>query len=143
MAQLFIYDADGNSVPVGPDNPVPTTGGGGGGMEPADITGAAPVTVTDNGDGTVTIGVTTGTTAGTVATGNHTHAASAITSGTLDAARIPTLAVSKVSGLQDQLDALDRQADHVEVDGTDLATLTASVTAIRDALVAAGLMAAA
>jgi hypothetical protein len=38
----------------------------------------------------------TGTTASTVALGNHTHAASAITSGELAEARIPTLSASKI-----------------------------------------------
>lgn len=51
-------------------------------MEPTDIVGAAPATVTDNGDGTVTVGVEMGTTADTAAVGNHTHTI-ASTTGTL------------------------------------------------------------
>src|SRR5690606_41867571 len=47
--------------------------GGGGGMEPADLVGDPPITVTDNGDGTATISVAVGTGSGQVAAGNHNH----------------------------------------------------------------------
>ena len=39
-----------------------------------------------------------------LAPASHTHAASAVTSGKFDAARIPTLEISKISGLQSALD---------------------------------------
>jgi hypothetical protein len=42
----------------------------------------------------------TGTTAGTVATGDHTHDASAITAGTLDAARLPTPGTTTLGGVK-------------------------------------------
>jgi hypothetical protein len=48
-----------------------TTGSGSG--EIVSVTGVAPIVSTDDGAGHVQIEVTTGTTAGTVATGNHTH----------------------------------------------------------------------
>jgi hypothetical protein len=43
-------------------------------MQPADIKATAPVSSTDNGDGTVTIAVAVGTASNQVAAGNHTHA---------------------------------------------------------------------
>ncbi len=49
-----------------------TTGSGGG--EIVSVTGVAPIVSTDDGMGHVQIEVTTGTTAGTVAAGDHTHA---------------------------------------------------------------------
>lgn len=42
----------------------------------------------------------TGTTAGTVATGDHTHDASAITAGTLDAARLPAPGTTTLGGVK-------------------------------------------
>lgn len=90
MAYVYFKNAAGEDVYVSAENPLPVSGAGGGGMEPTDITATAPATATDNGDGTVTVGVTTGTTAGTVATGNHTHTADDIESGTLAIARVPT-----------------------------------------------------
>jgi len=42
-------------------------------MEPADLVGDPPITVTDNGDGTATISVAVGTGSGQVAAGNHNH----------------------------------------------------------------------
>jgi len=53
--------------------------------------------------GAGTSSLTIGTTASTAAAGNHTHDAAAIASGTLDAARIPTLAQSKVTNLATDL----------------------------------------
>src|SRR5690606_24771010 len=75
-----------------------------------------------NTDGVLSIAVGTG--ANQVAAGNHTHsqyaavshehAAGDITSGTLNAARIPTLDQSKVSGLATALSDLDRVAAYVD-----------------------------
>lgn len=101
MSQLYIFDAAGNSVPVGPDNPVPTSGGGaGGGMEPADITGDAPITVADNGDGTATVGVTVGTSSASVASGDHGHS------------------IASVSGLQSALDGKSDTSHAHTIDST-------------------------
>ena len=70
-------------------------------MEPADISAVAPATWDEE---TSSIGVTVGTSAGSVAAGNHVHAAGDVTSGTFAAARIPSLAISKVTNLQSELD---------------------------------------
>lgn len=48
---------------------------------------------------------------------NHTHSAANITSGTLHANRIPTLAISKVSGLQDALDETVKTSGNQAVAG--------------------------
>ena len=176
MAEIrWFKGGDGSLVTVSAENPLPVSGVGG--MEPADILAELPAEITDNGDGTVTVSVNVGTSAGTVAAGNHnhsgvyapvshnhdsdyaaiahdhdsdyaavshTHDAADVVSGTLDAARIPTLAQSKVSGLTTALADLDRVAANVgDADPTSLETVAASVDAIRDALVAAGLMASA
>ena len=52
----------------------------------------------------------------------HKHAAADVTSGTFDAGRIPTLAVSKVTGLQAALDGKAASADlDSKADASDLA----------------------
>lgn len=56
------------------------------------------------------------------AASGHKHAAGDIASGTLDAVRIPALAVSKITGLQGVLDGKAAQAD--------LTALEARVTAL-------------
>lgn len=48
---------------------------------------------------------------------SHTHAAGDIASGTLSTARIPSLAISKITGLQDALDALSARLDTLEGGG--------------------------
>lgn len=70
-------------------------------MTPADISATAPATWDET---TSTIGVDVGSGASQVAAGDHVHAAGDVTSGTFAAARIPSLPVSKVSGLQADLD---------------------------------------
>lgn len=45
---------------------------------------------------------------------NHKHDAGDIDSGTLAAARIPTLSLSKVTGLSDRLDAIEARLDAIE-----------------------------
>lgn len=65
-------DGDGNPTTVTTTTPLPVTGaGGGGGMTPDDISADAPATWDAE---TATIGVAVGTSAGTAAAGNHTHA---------------------------------------------------------------------
>lgn len=46
-----------------------------------------------------------------LAPASHTHAASAVTSGTFEAARIPTLSISKISGLQSELNSKLESSD--------------------------------
>lgn len=74
---------DGESVPVSTDNPLPTSGGGGG-MAPDDITAVAPATWDPE---TATIGVAVGTTAGTVAAGNDSR----LSQGAANVATVRTL----------------------------------------------------
>lgn len=57
---------------------------------------------------------------------SHTHAAADITSGTLAAARIPTLAISKVSGLQAALDSTVKTSGNQAVSG--IKTFSSHVT---------------
>lgn len=45
---------------------------------------------------------------------DHKHDAGDIDSGTLAAARIPTLSLSKVTGLSDRLDAIEARLDAIE-----------------------------
>lgn len=72
MGFLYYKGPNGELVEVSGDNPLPVTGGGGaGGMTPDDISADAPATWDAE---TATIGVAVGTSAGTVAAGNHTHA---------------------------------------------------------------------
>ena len=63
----------------------------------------SPVTTS----GTITANVSYGTTAGTAAEGNHTHAASAITSGVLDYARMAHVAQVNLFGDDETLNAGD------------------------------------
>lgn len=53
-------------------------------------------------------------TADSAAAAGHKHAAGDIDSGTFSTARIPNLAISKVTGLQDALDALSARLEAVE-----------------------------
>src|SRR5690606_2108092 len=61
----------------------------------------------------------------------HKHAAADITSGTFDAARIPTLAAAKVSGLQAALDGKAADGDlAAKADASALTDLTGRVEAL-------------
>ena len=71
------------------------------------------------------------------ADGGHKHAAADITSGTLDAARIPALAVGKITGLQDALDGKQASGNYAtaaqveaKADQAALDALEARVTAL-------------
>lgn len=70
---------------------------------------------------TTTSGVLTtgsfGTTAGTFAEGNHTHAASAITSGTLDAARLPTPGTTTLGGVKRNTGSAGQYVNGIDTDG--------------------------
>lgn len=80
-------------------------------MTPEEISADAPATWDA---GTATIGVAVGTGSSEVAAGDHSHAAADVSSGTFAAARIPALAISKVTGLQAALDALSDRLDALE-----------------------------
>lgn len=91
-------------------------------MEPADISAVAPATWDEE---TLSIGVTVGTSAGSVAAGNHVHAAGDVTSGTFAAARIPSLAISKVTNLQSELDGKQPAGSYAAASHThDIADVT-------------------
>lgn len=67
----------------------------------------------------------------------HKHAAADVTSGTFDAARIPALAVGKITGLQDALDGKQSSGDYAttaqvdaKADQTALDALEARVEAL-------------
>lgn len=131
---------EGDIVPVNDENPLPTSGGAGGGMQPDEITASAPATWDPE---TKTVGVTTGTTEGTVATGDHTHAASAITSGTLNIARIPTGTTSSTvaTGNHTHTGLMTGSATAV-ADSTaeDVATLVTDLNALLAALRSRGVI---
>lgn len=122
-------------VTVTVNNPLPVTGIGGGTVEWDNIQGKpeefppSPHTHTPEEAG--------------AAPATHTHAASAITSGTLNAARIPTLDQSKISNLTADLAAkltatqAAAQADSV---AEDITTLVADFNALLAKLRAAGIM---
>src|SRR5699024_5833571 len=82
------------------------------GMTPDDASATAPATWDET---TSTIGVDVGSGASQVAAGDHVHAAGDVTSGTLAAARIPSLSISKVSGLQSALDSKAASAHTHEI----------------------------
>lgn len=67
----------------------------------------------------------------------HKHAAADITSGTLDVARVPALAIGKITGLQDALDGKQATGDYAtkaqvnaKAAQADLTALEARVTAL-------------
>jgi hypothetical protein len=60
----------------------------------------------------------TGTTAGTVATGDHTHAASAITSGTFDAARLPAPGTTTLGGVKRNTGSAGQYVNGIDTDGS-------------------------
>lgn len=91
QATVGFLDANGNWVPVTTASGLPTTGGSSG----------PTVTSVNSQTGDVVLSATDVGAAPTV----HTHAAADVTSGTFAAARIPSLAISKTSGLQAALDA--------------------------------------
>ncbi len=123
-----------------PQNPVISASGGGGGgavdsvngqtgvvvLDAADV-GALPDTYTPPAAPVSSVNGETGAVVlaaadvGAAAT-THTHAAADVTSGTFAAARIPNLAISKVTGLQASLDSKVESVtagEGVSVDATD------------------------
>lgn len=94
MPDIYYTDGDGRRVAVSAANPLPVSGGGGGGgpvdwedveNKPAEFPPAS-----------------------------HTHAAGDITSGTLAVARVPSLAISKITGLQGIIDDLTSRIEALE-----------------------------
>jgi len=139
---IFALDANDTPAPVH----LSDLGGGGGGVQPEDISATAPATWDAE---TSTIGVDIGTGANQAAAGNHSHtpasigAATAAQGALADSAVQPgDLATVATSGAYADLTGKPVAAHVADADGTDTTTLAASVDAIRDALVAAGLMAA-
>jgi len=91
-------------------------------MTPADISATAPATWDEDSS---TIGVDVGTGASQVAAGDHVHAAGDVTSGTFAAARIPSLAISKVTNLQSELDGKQPAGSYAAASHThDIADVT-------------------
>src|SRR5699024_2902085 len=123
MPDIFYTNGAGERVAVSAANPLPVAGGGGGGgMTPADISATAPATWDEDSS---TIGVDVGTGASQVAAGDHVHAAGDVTSGTFAAARIPSLAISKVTNLQSELDGKQPAGSYAAASHThDIADVT-------------------
>lgn len=92
QATVGFRDANGNWVPVRADNPLPTSGGGSTGPTVTSVNAQTGDVVLD----AASVGA---------APASHTHAAADVTSGTFSTARIPNLAISKVTNLQTSLDA--------------------------------------
>jgi hypothetical protein len=70
---MHFFGPDGDIIPVSAENPLPVTGAGGGGLTPEDITATAPLTATDNGDGTLTLAAAVGVVANTLAAGDDSR----------------------------------------------------------------------
>lgn len=94
MADIYFTNSDGKRVAVSAANPLPTSGVGGGG---------GPVDWEDVENKPSEFPPT-----------SHTHAAGDVSSGTFAAARIPSLAVSKITGLQDKIDEIEGRLDALE-----------------------------
>ena len=99
----FIND-EGQTVPVSASNPLPVAGVSGGSVN---LNAEAPLAYDAE---TETLSIDDSG----YAAASHTHAAGDITSGTFSAARIPTLATSKVSGLQAILDDFEARIAALE-----------------------------
>lgn len=93
MADIYFTNSDGKRVAVSAANPLPTSGASGGG----------PVDWEDVENKPSEFPPT-----------SHTHAAGDVSSGTFAAARIPALAISKITGLQDALDGILARLDALE-----------------------------
>ena|SRR5699024_1697364 len=122
MADIYFTNSDGKRVAVSAANPLPTSGGGGGGgpvdwedvenkpseFPPTSHTHAiANVTgLQDALDGKQA--------SGSYAAASHTHAAGDVDSGTFSTARIPALAISKITGLQAKIDEIEGRLDALE-----------------------------
>lgn len=66
---------------------------------------------------------------------SHTHAAGDVTSGTLAAARVPSLAISKITGLQSELDGkAESSHTHDIADVTGLQAIIDDLTSRIEAL---------
>lgn len=109
----FIND-EGQTVPVSASNPLPVAGVSGGSVN---LNAEAPLAY-DAETETLSIDdsgyAAASHTHEEYAAASHTHAAGDITSGTFSAARIPTLATSKVSGLQAILDDFEARIAALE-----------------------------
>lgn len=108
QATVGFLDANGNWVPVTTTTGLPTSGGGAAVTSVNSQTGEVVLDATDVGALPDTYAPTWASVTGKPATFTpeaHTHAAADVTSGTFAAARIPSLAISKTSGLQAALDA--------------------------------------
>lgn len=94
MADIYFTNSDGKRVAVSAANPLPTSGGGSGG---------GPVDWEDVENKPSEF-----------PPASHTHAAGDVSSGTFSTARIPALAISKITGLQDALDGILARLDALE-----------------------------
>src|SRR5690625_5292971 len=93
MADIYFTNSDGKRVAVSAANPLPTSGASGGGLVDWEDVENKPSEFPPE---------------------SHTHAAGDVSSGTFAAARIPSLAISKITGLQDALDAIADRLDALE-----------------------------
>lgn len=70
------------------------------------------------------------------ATTDHKHAAGDVTSGTLDVARIPALAINKITGLQGELDGKQAQGDYATAAQVDAKANQADLDALESRVAA-------
>lgn len=130
QATVGFLDANGHWVPVQDGVSALPTSSGGGGTTVTSVngeTGEVILAASDVGALPTSYAPTWGSVTGKPSTfppADHTHAAGDTTSGTFSAARIPTLAQSKVTGLQSALDSIP--ADAADLPATAIAPGTAT-----------------
>lgn len=93
MPDIYYTNGAGERVAVSAANPLPVSGGGGGGPVDWEDVENKPSEFPP---------------------ASHTHAAGDVTSGTFAAARVPSLAISKITGLQGIIDDLTSRIEALE-----------------------------
>ena len=130
---------NGATINVSADNPLPVTAvGGDSGMQPTDISATAPATWDP---ATSTIGVTTGTTAGTAAAGNDSRLVQGA-AGTATVRQLGTGATQAAAGNHSHTGLMSGSAPSVaDSTATDVAGLVADFNALLAVLRTRGVLA--